>query len=66
MKFLIASPTMTADEARDLAIANGCGGYYMTYPPVWQDQAGVEMWTVPCVVTLNDEGTVASWTPVTP
>jgi len=57
---------MTADEARDLAIANGCGGYYTTCPPVWQDQAAVEMWTVPCVVTLNDEGTVASWTPVTP
>ena len=63
MKYLIASATMTADEARDLAIAHGCGGYYMTCPPVWQDQATADGWTFPCVVTMNDEGTVASWAP---
>ena len=63
MKYLIASPTMTADEARELAIANGCGGYYMTCPPVWQDQAASEGWTLPCVVTMGDDGLVASWAP---
>lgn len=63
MKYLIASATMTADEARDLAIAHGCGGYYMTCPPVWEAQSIVENWTFPCVVTMNDEGTVAGWEP---
>lgn len=64
MKFLVASSTMTEEQARDLAIANGCGGYYMTIPPVWKDQSVAEEWTFPCVVTMSDEGTVASWAPV--
>jgi hypothetical protein len=55
---------MTEEQARDLAIANGCGGYYMTIPPVWKDQSVAEEWTFPCVVTMSDEGTVASWAPV--
>ena len=64
MKFLIASATMIPDEARDLAIANGCAGYYMTCPPVWQDQATADGWTYPCIITMGDDGLVASWAPV--
>jgi hypothetical protein len=64
MKFLVASSTMTPDESRDLAIANGCGGYYMTCPPVWQDQSIADGWTYPCIITMGDDGLVASWTPV--
>jgi hypothetical protein len=64
MKYLIASPTMTADEARERATAHGCCGYYMTCPPVWQEQSVAEDWAFPCVVTLGEDGLVASWAPV--
>lgn len=63
MKFLVA-PDLTPDAAAQLAISHGCAGYYLTLPPVWQVQAEVESWTFPCVVTMTDEGGVASWEPV--
>jgi hypothetical protein len=64
MKYLVAAPGTSPDDARALALANGCAGYYLDMPPVWQAQASDEGWTLPCVVTLGDEGTVANWTPV--
>jgi hypothetical protein len=31
---------------------------------VWQDQATADGWTYPCIVTMGDDGLVASWAPV--
>jgi hypothetical protein len=64
MKYLIAAPGTSPDDARTLAVANGCSGYYLDMPPVWQDQATAEGWTLPCIVTMTDEGGVAGWAPV--
>jgi hypothetical protein len=55
---------MTSDAAAELALANGCGGYYLSVPPVWQDVATAQGWTYPCIVTLGDDGLVSAWTPV--
>jgi hypothetical protein len=62
MKYLVA-PGATPDEAAALAIQNGCGGYYLSVPPVWQAQADADGWTYPGVVTLDESGLVASYTP---
>lgn len=63
MTTYLVAPGMTSDEAAELALANGCGGYYLSVPPVWQDVAASQGWTYPCVVTLED-GAVSSWMPV--
>lgn len=62
MKFLVA-PGTSSEEAYALAVQNGCNGYYLSVPPVWQDQSVAEGWTYPCIVTMNDEGLVANWAP---
>lgn len=63
MKFLIAVG-MTPDAAATLAVLHGCAGYYLSIPPVWQAQADAEAWTSPGVVTMTDDGLIASWEPV--
>lgn len=50
-------------QATALAAEYGCGGYYLTLPPVWVDVATEQGWTYPCVVTVTD-GVVSSWDPV--
>ena len=64
MTTYLVAPGMTSDAAAELALANGCGGYYLSIPPVWQDVAASQGWTYPCIVTLGDDGLVSSWTPV--
>lgn len=55
---------MTDAQAAALALQFNCGGYYLTLPPVWVDVAAEQAWTFPCVVTLGEDGLVASWAPV--
>lgn len=63
MTTYLVAPDLSADAAAALATANGCGGYYLTLPPVWVDVAAAQAWTYPCIVTLED-GIVSSWAPV--
>lgn len=63
MKFLVA-PGMSPEDAYALAVSNGCSGYYLSVPPVWQAQADADGWVYPGVVTLNESGLVASYTTV--
>lgn len=63
-KFLIVVAGTSSEEATELALANGCGGFYQGIPPILQGQAEAESWTLPCVVTEDETGTVISWAPV--
>lgn len=63
-KFLIVVVGTPADQATALAVANGCVGFYTGIPPVLQGQAAAEGWTLPCIVTEDETGTVVSWAPV--
>lgn len=63
-KFLIVVTGTPVEQATALAVANGCVGFYTGIPPVFQGQADAESWTLPCVVTEDETGTVVSWAPV--
>lgn len=63
-KFLIVVLGTPAPAATALAVANGCVGFYTGIPPVLQGQAEAEGWTLPCVVTENEDGVVVAWAPV--
>lgn len=63
-KFLIVAVGTPSEDATALAIANGCPGFYTGIPPVLQAQAEAEGWTLPCIVTEDETGTVVSWAPV--
>lgn len=63
-KFLIVAAGTPSDQATALAVANGCVGFYTGIPPVLQGQADAEGWTLPCIVTEDETGTVVSWAPV--
>lgn len=63
-KDLIVSVGTSTDTATAMAIANGCGGFYQGIPPIMQGMATEQGWTLPCVVTENEDGFVVSWEPV--
>ncbi len=63
-KDLIVAVGTSSEDATALAIANGCGGFYMGVPPIMQPMAEEQGWTLPCVVTENEDGFVVSWQPV--
>ncbi len=63
-KFLIVVAGTPAPEATSLAVANGCAGFYQGVPPILQAQAAAEDWTLPCIVTEDENGVVVSWAPV--
>jgi len=64
MKSLVVPSGFPAETATELAIANGCGGFYTGIPPVWAVLAEEQAWTIPCIVTEDENGNVTSWTPV--
>jgi hypothetical protein len=50
-------------EATALAVENGCVGYYQGIPPVWRGIAEEQGWSLPCVVTESEDGSVIAWAP---
>lgn len=62
-KDLIVAVGTSSEDATALAIANGCGGFYMGVPPIMQGMATEQGWTLPCVVTEDENGMVVSWAP---
>jgi len=64
MNWLIVSEGTSFDTSLALATANDCVGWYTGIPPVYQTQAVVEGWVLPCVVLMDEDGTIISWTPV--
>ena len=67
MRVLIATSGSTPADAETLAVLNGCSGYYLECPPVWQYMSVAQGWTFPCVVTDPGDGSDVGWTPaVTP
>lgn len=64
MSWLIVSEGTSFDSALSLAQANDCVGWYTGIPPVYQAQAAAEGWVLPCVVLMNDDGIIISWSRV--
>ena len=63
-KDLIVPVGTSSADATALAIANGCSGFYTGIPPIMQAMATEQGWTLPCVVTEDENGMVVSWAPV--
>jgi hypothetical protein len=63
-KDLIVEAGTPVDAATAMALANGCRGFYTGVPPIMQPMAEEQGWTLPCVVTENEDGFVVSWQPV--
>ena len=63
-KDLIVVAGTPNEEATALALANGCVGFYQGIPPVLQGMAAEQGWTLPCVITENEDGIVTSWQPL--
>lgn len=63
-KDLIVPIGTSTETATALAVANGCTGFYLGVPPVMSAMAIEQGWTLPCVVTENEDGIVVAWAPV--
>lgn len=63
-KWLVVAVGTPAADAIALAVANGCVGFYQGVPPVLQETATEQGWTLPCVITEDENGVVVSWEPV--
>lgn len=61
---LVVPSDFPPETATDLAIANGCSGFYSGIPPKWVVLSQEQGWTLPCAVTEDEEGNVTSWAPV--
>jgi hypothetical protein len=64
MTSLIIPDGFPVETATELAIANGCAGYYTGIPPKWVVISGEQGWTLPCVVETDEYDAVLSWSPV--
>ena len=64
MKALVVPTDFPSDTATELALANGCAGFYSGIPPKWVTLSEAQSWTLPCVVETDDYDTVISWAPV--
>ena len=63
-KYLVVPVGTSSQDATALAVANGCVGFYTGIPPVWSELAALQGWTLPCVVTEDENGAIISWAPV--
>jgi hypothetical protein len=61
-KWLVFPDPAPAD-AVDITRTNGAVGFYTGVPPVWAALSGEQGWTLPCVLVLEADETVLSWTP---
>ena len=64
MKSLIIPDGFPVETATELAIANGCAGFYTGTPPKWVTLSEAQGWTLPCLVVTDEYDTVLSWSPV--
>lgn len=64
MKALVVPADFPSDTATELALANGCAGFYTGIPPKWIVLSETQAWTLPCVVETDEYDTVIFWTPV--
>tara|TARA_R110000868_G_scaffold176154_2_gene413563 strand:+ start:1636 stop:1833 length:198 start_codon:yes stop_codon:yes gene_type:complete len=64
MKALVVPADFPSETATELALANGCAGFYSGLPPKWVALSEAQGWTLPCVVETDEYDTVLSWTPV--
>jgi hypothetical protein len=56
-------PAPAPADAVEVTIAAGAVGFYSGVPPAWSGVAEEQGWTLPCKVTLDENGVVVSWTP---
>lgn len=64
MKVLVIAADYPPEEATQLAVANGCAGFYTGIPPKWVQLSEAQSWTLPCIVETDAEDVVLSWAPV--
>jgi hypothetical protein len=64
MTSLVVPVDFPPDTATELAIINGCAGFYSGTPPKWVVISEAQGWTLPCVVVTDESDTVLSWSPV--
>jgi hypothetical protein len=64
MTSLVVPVDFPSDTATELAVANGCAGFYSGLPPKWGAISEAQGWTLPCVVVTDEYDTVLSWSPV--
>lgn len=64
MTSLVVTVDFPSDTATELALTNGCAGFYSGIPPKWVSLSEAQSWTLPCVVETDEYDTVVSWTPV--
>jgi hypothetical protein len=64
MTSLIVPEGFPSETATELAIANGCAGFYTGTPPKWVVISGEQGWTLPSLVVTDEYDTVLSWAPV--
>ena len=64
MTSLIIPDGFDVETATQLAIVNGCAGYYTGIPPKWVVISGEQGWTLPCLVETDEYDAVLSWSPV--
>lgn len=64
MTSLVVTVDFPSDTATELALTNGCAGFYSGIPPKWISLSEAQSWTLPCVVETDEYDTVVSWTPV--
>lgn len=64
MTSLVVPVDFPPDTATQLAISNGCAGFYSGTPPKWVVISEAQGWTLPCVVVTDEYDTVLSWSPV--
>ena len=64
MPFLVVPTGFPSETATELAVSNGCAGFYTGIPPKWVVLSEQQGWTLPCIVTEDDDGNAVSWAPV--
>jgi len=64
MKALVVPTDFPSEQATELALANGCAGFYTGVPPKWVELSVAQGWTLPCIVETDDDGVVLFWAPV--
>lgn len=60
----IVFPAPAPTDAVEVAVAAGAVGFFVGVPPVWSGLSEEQGWTLPCVVTENEDGVVTSWQPL--
>jgi len=57
-------PVPAPADAIAVTNANDAVGFYTGIPPKWQALSEEQGWTLPCVITENEDDIVTSWQPL--